>query len=219
MNHRLKQRLIGAAILVALGVIFLPMLLDGTGWRQRHSDVLEIPPEPEFVLPERPGSVRRPVSIPEPRPQAEGSAPAPAAAGSPAAQPPTPEAPPAPTAPSPSPPVKQQSAKPEPPPERAAPRAHKADSETAAAAKEPTTVPTKGWSVQVGAFEKRTGAEKLAARLRQRGYPVYIRRTDVGSKSLYRVKVGPVKSRAEAMKLRKRLERSERISGLVQRER
>jgi DedD protein len=212
VNHRLKQRLIGGAILVALGVIFLPMLLDGTGWRERNPDLLEIPPEPEFVMPERPASARRPVSIPEPVRQAAVPAAPEVSPASPAPPPPARAAEPA----APAKPPRAEAA-PEPKSEPKSKPESRAPSRT-----EPNRIQKaqeKGWSVQVGAFEKKSGAEKLAARLRLRGYPVFIRRTEVGSKSLYRVKVGPVDSRAEALSLKKRLERSERLSSLVQRER
>jgi len=44
----LQQRLIGAILLVALGVIFIPVLLDGSGFKSRNSRSIEMPPEPEF---------------------------------------------------------------------------------------------------------------------------------------------------------------------------
>ena len=48
MDNTLKQRLVGAAVLVALGVIFIPALLDGSGYRTRQARTVEIPPKPEF---------------------------------------------------------------------------------------------------------------------------------------------------------------------------
>ena len=40
--------MIGAILLVALGVIFIPVLLDGSGFKSRNSRSIEMPPEPEF---------------------------------------------------------------------------------------------------------------------------------------------------------------------------
>ena len=40
--------MIGAILLVALGVIFIPVLLDGSGFKSRSSRSIEIPPEPKF---------------------------------------------------------------------------------------------------------------------------------------------------------------------------
>lgn len=51
MNQALKQRLVGALVLVALGVIFLPALFNGG--RPEQAELLkEVPPAPEVVVPE-----------------------------------------------------------------------------------------------------------------------------------------------------------------------
>lgn len=47
MEHQLKQRLVGVAVIFSLAVIFLPMLLDGSGNRPRHLDI-SIPTPPEI---------------------------------------------------------------------------------------------------------------------------------------------------------------------------
>ena len=46
MEKALKQRLTGAIILIILGVIFIPLLLDGAGHHARFSKDIDIPPEP-----------------------------------------------------------------------------------------------------------------------------------------------------------------------------
>jgi len=48
MDKELKQRILGAIVLVALGVIFIPALLDGAGYRSREKHSVEIPPPPKF---------------------------------------------------------------------------------------------------------------------------------------------------------------------------
>jgi DedD protein len=48
LDKTLQQRLIGAILLVTLGVIFIPVLLDGSGFRSRNSRSIEMPPEPKF---------------------------------------------------------------------------------------------------------------------------------------------------------------------------
>ncbi|MGB5397657.1 MAG: SPOR domain-containing protein [Gammaproteobacteria bacterium] len=48
MGTELQQRIIGAIVLVALGVIFIPALLDGSGYRSREARTIEIPAPPEF---------------------------------------------------------------------------------------------------------------------------------------------------------------------------
>ena len=46
MDDALKKRLIGAAVLVAVGVIFIPMILDGPPDLGTETATLEIPPRP-----------------------------------------------------------------------------------------------------------------------------------------------------------------------------
>ena len=46
MEQQVKQRLVGAVVLVALGVIFLPMLLTGPVERTRVDIQLDMPAEP-----------------------------------------------------------------------------------------------------------------------------------------------------------------------------
>ena len=48
MEKSLQTRLIGAAAFVALGVIFIPVFLDGSGYKSRHEKTIEIPDRPSF---------------------------------------------------------------------------------------------------------------------------------------------------------------------------
>jgi DedD protein len=48
LDKSLQQRLIGAVLLVALGVIFIPVLLDGSGYKSRQERSIEMPAAPEF---------------------------------------------------------------------------------------------------------------------------------------------------------------------------
>jgi len=48
MEKKLQQRLVGAAALVALGVIVIPVLLDGSGYKSRHEKTIVIPDKPSF---------------------------------------------------------------------------------------------------------------------------------------------------------------------------
>lgn len=54
MEKSLQQRLVGAVVLVALGVIFIPALLDGSGYKGRHERSIEIPPRPVLSTTEEP---------------------------------------------------------------------------------------------------------------------------------------------------------------------
>lgn len=48
MDKTLQQRLVGAIVLVALGVIFIPALLDGSGYKSRQQETTEVPSKPSF---------------------------------------------------------------------------------------------------------------------------------------------------------------------------
>ncbi len=48
MEQHLKQRLLGAAVIVALGVIFLPVIFDGDGYRQLSNVELDVPEQPRI---------------------------------------------------------------------------------------------------------------------------------------------------------------------------
>ena len=48
MDAQLQQRIVGAVVLVTLGVIFIPALLDGSGYEARQIQDIEISDRPEF---------------------------------------------------------------------------------------------------------------------------------------------------------------------------
>jgi len=48
MESHLQQRVVGAIVLVTLGVIFIPALLDGSGYKSRQVHNIEMKEKPEF---------------------------------------------------------------------------------------------------------------------------------------------------------------------------
>jgi len=48
MEAPLQQRIVGAIVLVTLGVIFIPALLDGSGYKTRQAQDIEVRDKPEF---------------------------------------------------------------------------------------------------------------------------------------------------------------------------
>ena len=50
MDSTLKYRIVGAAVLLSLAVIFIPMILDGSGQNSVTKIDMEIPPEPKIVF-------------------------------------------------------------------------------------------------------------------------------------------------------------------------
>ncbi len=177
LDEQLKKRLIGAAVLAALAVIFVPMLLESP---REQRPLGEIPPPP----PPRPFDsklLREPVPPPAKVaplvPRVSEQAP-------PAARPTKPGKPPRAEKPPSAPAAKT-------PPK---PKASTAE-----------TVPRTGlaaWVVQVGSFSSQENARKLADKLRKAGLQVLDpERIELRGKVLYRVQVGPVleKKRAEAL--------------------
>ena len=50
MDLALKYRIVGAAVLLSLAVIFVPMVLDGSGQKSVTKVDLDIPPEPTLIF-------------------------------------------------------------------------------------------------------------------------------------------------------------------------
>jgi DedD protein len=48
MEAPLQQRIVGAIVLVTLGVIFIPALLDGSGYKSRQVQNIKVKEKPEF---------------------------------------------------------------------------------------------------------------------------------------------------------------------------
>jgi DedD protein len=57
---------------------------------------------------------------------------------------------------------------------------------------------TGGWAVQVGSFSAQDKAEQIAAKLKGQGYPAFVGSVKVNGKTLYRVRVGAMADRAAA---------------------
>jgi DedD protein len=200
VDPRLKQRLIGAAVLLALAVIFLPMLLDGGG---RDADVTlreAIPPEPEFPRPE----MVAPLALdapPEPEP-AETRPPTRTEARSvpaPEVLPERPVSPPAQPAPDPTP---QAAPSPAPEPAPVSPPREAAASPG-------------GFAVQVGSFGEEANALAERDRLRGAGFTAFVEPAHAQGRAFYRVKVGPVSERSEAERLRDRIRGQMQLQGIV----
>ena len=78
------------------------------------------------------------------------------------------------------------------------------DRNTIVAANSTATSTTGMWAVQLGSFSNRENAERLAADLRKQGFAAFLSGLATGSGQLHRVRIGPQKDRddAEAMAAR-----------------
>ncbi len=201
-----KQRMVGALVLVALAVIFLPMLFSRED-EQRHVTV-EAPPVPQASA--MPQVQVEPVVVPEPKVLPQESVPV----EEPVVQQVAPSMPIAPSAPV----VASAPAVASKPAPKPAPVPAPAPAQPIAAAKPDTSqsrIDANGlsisWSVQLASLSSREGAENLQKTLRSQGYNAYIRSADGKN----RVFVGPLIERAEADRLRDLLGRQHNLKGFV----
>lgn len=206
MNRHLKERIVGATVIVAFGIIVIPWLLDGPAQAPESVErTLQLPsgeaPGRVYSIPLDPGA-GPPVQLGN---DEEGEA---EAAQSSPAQPsgvvqrPSGESPPAlepPVEPQRTAPVEQPSQ----PPPRPAPRAVQPDEQEPAPSAQATA--DGDWAVQVGSFSQADNARKLRGQLADAGFDAFVSRVATDAGTMHRVRVGPVAARADAEKLLARL--------------
>lgn len=207
MEQKLKQRLVGAIVLVSLAVIFIPIILEGPEdeWSPRNQGIPE-PPRMDYGVdmelalpPVDTTETGEEESLDSATPETAAAAPAVAPPVVPPAEPVTAAAPP-------------------PPPPAAAPeKPAKPPAAAAASAGETGTlpVPPPGWYIQVGSFSQRMNAEGLRDRLRAAGHTTRLQAINIGKAQVYRVLVGPADTRASAEQQAARLEKQQKIKGIV----
>lgn len=214
LDKGIKQRMVGALVLVALAVIFLPMLF--TREDEMRQVRVEAPEAP--AMPSLPQVQVEPVQVPEPQPLPEVSAPVseqPAVVVNESSAPMT--TPSQPIAPAPTQAAQAPAPKPAPAP-KVETRPAAATSTPAASAPKPAA-PSKvdvnglpvSWSIQLASLSNRAGADNLQKTLRSQGYNAYIRSAD----GMNRVYVGPLIERAEAERLRDVINRQHNLKGFV----
>lgn len=192
MDQGLKERLVGAAVLVAIAVWLIPWVLDGPeNGVETPASSLTLPAAEE-PMPMRTQTLRLgadPAAAAEPaRARTEPhEAPEPAAhVGGAAADESRdePQSSAGETAVAAAPPAG----------ERAAPAAAAPPPKTASA----PAAPAGDWTVQLGSFGEQTNARRLAQRAGTFGYKAEVTSYTSGGRTLYRVRVGPQRTRAEA---------------------
>ncbi|MBK3465778.1 SPOR domain-containing protein [Pseudomonas sp. MF6776] len=205
LDKAYKQRMVGALVLVALAVIFLPMLFSRQD--EQRQVTVETPAAPS--APAVPQVQLEPVAVPEPQTLPQEPVPSDDEIAEQVA-------PSAPIAAAPV--VPAQIAKPAAPPPVSKPIPAPAQPIASATTKPDTTqsrVDANGlsvsWSVQLASLSSRASAESLQKTLRSQGYNAYIRSADGKN----RVFVGPLIERAEADRLRDLLSRQQKLKGFV----
>lgn len=206
MEQQLKQRLVGVAVIFSLAVIFLPMLLDGSGKHPQHLDI-NIPPPPKidsgFVIDEKVIELQQQVAeLPELKPvivdeisdPVETETPAPAAAS------------------------KIEPGVPEQTRKKAATTVVSKEPETTDDNTDSQPVGGVSWVIQVGSFSDKNKAYAQRDRIRQSKLgAVFIEKFEHQSKTSFRVRIGPFLTRDKANVVKNKVFAKYNIKGLVMR--
>jgi DedD protein len=176
MERTLKERIIGAVVLVFFVVLVVPVFLDGP---PNDEDIVS----ERVLLPGQEGQETKTVVLnrerDEPIPLANKKDDA-----TPVEEKPDPE------------PVVEK------PPSRSE---AELSAERQPDAVKPAASTTGMWAVQLGSFSNKENADKLAADLRKQGYAAFLSEIETSSGQLQRVRIGPQKDRQSAEDMAARL--------------
>ncbi len=185
MEKALKERIIGAIVLVAVVVLVVPVFLDGPpaesemiservplpGQGEQNNQTIVLDRDREEPVP------AQSVETPQRNEPAAKQAPRPIA-------------------------IVEAS------PEQSQPETTQAKSEPEQTASpvQSTGSATGMWAVQLGSFSNQENAEKLAADLRKQGFAAFLSQLSTSSGQLHRVRIGPQKDREAADAMATRLQ-------------
>lgn len=189
MKEIVRQRLVGVLILVALGVVFWPIIFVEPGVKEAPRDS-RVPARPEVdttpleppdrvglrVSPEVVAVAPEEQAVTEALPQPGEVATAPAPAVAPSAR-------------------------------SAAPERPSLDSQGVPVA----------WTIQVATVSSAANADQLRDRLLARHYEAYVRRVAHGDRELYRVFVGPKFERAKLERLQQEIDKNFGVKSIITR--
>jgi DedD protein len=182
MDRALKERIIGAIVLVLFVVLVVPIFLDGpTNDGEMVSE--------QVPLPGQAGDENRTIVLErdrtEPVPATSNNSPPPEVTRQPLPQP----------------------AQKAPPPAQAEPKVATVATPTAQQSSPPASS-TGMWAVQLGSFGSQENADKLAAELRKQGFAAFLSQLSTDSGELHRVRIGPQKDRESAEAMAERLRKA-----------
>ncbi|MDH3621579.1 MAG: SPOR domain-containing protein [Gammaproteobacteria bacterium] len=181
----MKERIIGAAVLVVFAVLVVPIFLDGP---PADGEVVT----ERVLLPGQEDQKTQTVVLDRDRkdPVPSATTPVPAQQES----------------------VVEETARDEPQPAAVqqtepekAPEQEPETPEPKPAATQPAASTTGMWAVQIGSYSNKENAEKVAAGLRKQGYAAFLSQVETDAGQLHRVRIGPQKDRASAEAMASRL--------------
>lgn len=200
-KSQLRQRLIGALVLVALVALIVPFFLDDQA-DMPTAHIASIPPAPEQIpgadLPIEEGIPEAPVDEVTPDTVIDATTPVTTSPVAVAEKDATPS-------------HAAASAAPNSPASAPAPAAS-----TPTPEKHPVLKPAPGaWVVQLGSFSSEQNAWALRDKLRNKGYHAFVERVSEGNKMVIRVRIGPELQRAKAEAVQQKLAKEMKIKGIV----
>lgn len=221
MERHVKERLVGAAVLIAAAIILIPEMLSGPKRDVRNEPTAandETPLKTYTIdLTKSPATQAAQSAIDDRAPPPEATSEAPPAAAEPA---PTAQTNPESTRAAVEPAVADgasgsgRSAAASPPADAPAQPSRQPSAQAAAAARTPAPAPastnpaspapaaartvTEGWAVQLGSFASRVTADRMVKDLQADGYAAFVMPVKSGQATLYRVRIGPMKDRESA---------------------
>lgn len=211
-DEQLFARLIGAAVLLALAVIVLPFVLDGSGSQREYEYAETLPVEPErpdvieksfssrqTALENQRAPTREEVHVTSPPTTSTVSMQAPARSTINS----TTESSPRTTAELTS----------------AVATAAQGTANTTPAAVAGSAIQSlplqAGWNIQVASFVRDANAIKLIKKLRARNLPAYANRISGSTRTVIRVLVGPYPNQIDALALQNRIDKDYRVESLM----
>lgn len=209
VERPVKERLVGAAVLVAAAVILIPEMLSGPKRDQSPAQVVDQggePPLKTYTIDLSQSPAAKDAATPESvAPPTVIEAPAP---------PPEEVEPPAADGPASSEAVAPHQETPEPPAVE-----NRLDDATSVGVAPPAMPPAnheatehsdkvttqKGWAVQLASLDSQTAANSMSKQLRDKGYDAFVMPFKKGGTTWYRVRIGPVKDRRAAGELQRKV--------------
>jgi DedD protein len=187
MDQTLKERLVGATVLVILAVVFIPMLLNETDDEENEITRTIIPPKPESDFSSRIIPLEDETNDKQPITSIKKDIVKKA-------------------------PIENIKEKPVPPVVE-----EKKMPDMVSEKKKPTdlNVGLNAWVVQLGSFSSEANAQALNKKLRNAGYPAFVDPLKQKSAVVYRVRVGPELKRSDAQSIRDAIKKSMKLDGIV----
>ena len=186
MDERLKQRLVGATVLVSLGVILAPMVLDRPSEPSGAIQTSNIPPRPENVFRSKIEPVSKAEILGEQtEPEVQAT------------------------------PDRDRGDKDTLALETGSGPPAGAVADSTEATEAAVAPGLSAWAVQLGSFAKPANAFALRDRLRKKGYPAFVESVRMDSREIKRVYVGAELMRAKAAESRRKLEKEVGSRGMI----